>query len=78
MQRFGRQDKSPAAAGRFFVPINGLWRSQEELASAICEFTNDINAICAIHHCFRAFVIGQKLDGRGKAWLSASVYNWDS
>jgi hypothetical protein len=41
-------------------------------AGAFWEFTNDINAICAIQHCFRAVRYRRQLDGKGKAWLSGS------
>jgi hypothetical protein len=33
------------------------------------EFANDINAICAIHRCFRAVRSRRKLGGKGKGWM---------
>ena len=62
------QDKSFAVVGRFcssdqwviaFLP--------EGPAGALCEFDNDINAVGAIHRCFRAVRHRRKLDGKGKA-----------
>jgi hypothetical protein len=46
--------------------------SREGPAGAFWEFTNDINLICAIQHYFRAALYRRKLDGKGKAWLSAA------
>jgi hypothetical protein len=46
--------------------------SPEGPAGAFSESTNDIKAICAIHHCFRAVRYRRKLDGKGKAWLSGA------
>jgi hypothetical protein len=46
--------------------------SPEGAAGALREFANDINAICAIHHCFRAVRYRRMLDGKGKVWLSGA------
>jgi hypothetical protein len=46
--------------------------SPEGPAGAFWEFTNAINSISAIHHCFQPVRHPRKLDGKGKAWLSGA------
>jgi hypothetical protein len=63
----------------FVRSINGLWRfSLEGPAGAFGEFTNDINAICAIRHCCRALVIGESWTAREKLSCPGRVYDWDN
>jgi hypothetical protein len=50
----------------------GMALSLEGPAGAFGEFANDINAICAIQHCFRATRYQRKLDGKGKATPSGA------
>jgi len=67
----GRQDKSVAVVGFFCSSDQRLIAlSPEGPAGGLWEFANDINAICAIHRCFRAVRSQQKLDGKGKGWLA--------
>jgi len=70
--RLRRQDKSVAVVGLFCSSDQWLIAfSLEGPAGSLWEFANDINAICAIHRCFRTVRSWLRLDGKGKAWTAA-------
>jgi hypothetical protein len=52
--------------------------SPEGPAGASSEFTDDINAICAIHHRFRAVHCRRKLDGKEKLGCPGRICDWDN